>query len=682
MSKSLNERVLILISFRQTNTTLELNHIRQGKHLMNIEKVLVSNFRSFGEKATVIDMDSELTAIVGANGSGKTALMQVLQRMFGVSNEQRTVRRQDFHVPASETTSPSKRTMYLEAIIAFPELDGDTADHSSIPSFFHHMSITDSDGKLKCRLRLEAEWEDDGSLDGYITSKFHAITAFGKYEEEDIRRIQPSDRSRIQLIYIPATRSASTQVSAFLKGRLWKAVNWSKQVRTSFTEQATELNSAFESEEAIGAVTKKLTTRWQELHSAGTNSTPKFRPVDLRFEEFVRKVEVLLHPDENNRDRSIEELSDGQSSLFHIAMIAATLDIENDLLNNADRKDFHGTDLALPSLTILALEEPENNLSPYYLSRIVNQLNSLVTVGRTQAILSSHSPSILARVNPLQVRHFRIEHSLNTTLVNKLTLPESDIEASKYIQQAVKAFPELYFAKVVILGEGASEEIIIPAIAEAMGTPIDKSFVAMVPLGGRHVNHMWRLLTELNIPFVTLLDLDWGRFGGGWGRIKNVASNLIQYGHKPETIFKNINVKGYQYNIDSLDKNTTPDITKTDEWCKLLRSKNVYFSHPLDIDYSMLKAFPQYYKVAPDANSNGPSSNGQPSDAVLGENGTSDYYSNDIDSLRWYRYLFLGRGKPSTHMRVIGAIPPEQLAEKAPEELKALLTSVIAILKK
>lgn len=649
---------------------------------MNIEKVLVSNFRSFGEKATVIDMDPELTAIVGANGSGKTALMQVLQRMFGVSNEQRTVRRQDFHVSALETKPPSKRTMYLEAIIAFPELDDDMADHSSIPSFFHHMSITDSDGKLKCRFRLEAEWEDDGSIDGYITSKFHAITAFGKYEEEDIHRIQPSDRSRIQLIYIPATRSASTQVSAFLKGRLWKAVNWSEQVRASFLEQAAELNSVFESEGAIDTVTKKLTTRWQELHSAGTNSTPKFRPVDLRFEEFVRKVEVLLHPDENNRDRSIEELSDGQSSLFHIAMISATLDIENDLLNDADRKDFHGTDLLLPSITILALEEPENNLSPYYLSRIVNQLNSLVKVGRTQAILSSHSPSILARVNPLKVRHLRIGGFFNTSLVNKLTLPEHDPEASKYIQQAVRAFPELYFAKVVILGEGASEEIIIPALAEAMGTSIDRSFVAMVPLGGRHVNHMWRLLTDLNIPFFTLLDLDWGRFGGGWGRIKNVVSNLIKYEYKPEDIFANISAEGYQHDIDSFDKRQASDLTNIDKWCKSLRSKNVYFSHPLDIDYSMLKAFPLYYQIPPDTGSKGPSPSGQPSDAVLGENGTPDFYSNDVDYLRWYRYLFLGRGKPSTHMRVIGAIPPEELAEKAPEELKALLTSVIDIINK
>ena len=30
-----------------------------------------------------------------------------------------------------------------------------------------------------------------------------------------------------------------------------------------------------------------------------------------------------------------------------------------------------------------------------------------------------------------------------------------------------------------------------------------------------YVNHLWRLLADLDIPYATLLDLDWGRDGGG-----------------------------------------------------------------------------------------------------------------------------------------------------------------------
>lgn len=644
---------------------------------MHIERINLQNFRSFGPKCQSIAVDPDLTTLVGANGSGKTALMQALQRMFGISNEQRSIRRQDFHIPSLEKEIPSKRTLTLEAIVAFPELDDEDGDHSVIPDFFHHMSVTDEGGKLKCRLRLDAEWEDDGSIDGYITSQFRAVTTWGEPEEADFQNLRPADRSRIQLIYVPATRCAVSQVSAFLKSRLWKAINWSEQVRSSFTQKAEDLNESFGGENAISTITGKLTERWRELHSAGTDSTPKFRPIDLRFEEFVRKVEVLLHPDESGRDRSIDELSDGQSSLFHIAMTSATLDVETEILAQPESEDFLGADLPLPSLTILALEEPENNLAPYYLSRIISQISSLVHGLRAQAVLSSHSPSILARIQPTQVRHFRLATESNTTVVRQLTLPDEENEAAKYIQQAVRAYPELYFAKVVVLGEGTSEEVILPSISEAMGIPIDKSFVAMVPLGGRHVNHMWRLLTDLQIPFITLLDLDWGRHGGGWGRIKNAVAKLIEYGVDPREIFgQNLNPLGYQHNLAAFDNSPISDWNNINLWVHWLRGHKVYFSSPLDIDYSMLKAFPDQYRVAPDESSNGPSMRGEPGDAIMGDEGNPEFYANDLLNLCWYRYLFLGRGKPSTHIRVLGSIQPAQLAQNAPEELRALVQSI------
>ena len=92
-------------------------------------------------------------------------------------------------------------------------------------------------------------------------------------------------------------------------------------------------------------------------------------------------------------------------------------------------------------------------------------------------------------------------------------------------------------ARFVVLGEGASEEVVLPRVAEALGLAIDRSFVAVVPLGGRHVNHLWRLLTDLDLPHATLLDLDWGRAGGGWGRIKTACTQLLENGVAPEKLF-------------------------------------------------------------------------------------------------------------------------------------------------
>ena len=96
-----------------------------------------------------------------------------------------------------------------------------------------------------------------------------------------------------------------------------------------------------------------------------------------------------------------------------------------------------------------------------------------------------------------------------------------------------------------MLGEGASEEVVLPRLAEAMGLDIDRSFVAVVPLGGRHVNHLWRLLTDLDIPYATLLDLDWGRAGGGWGRIKTACTQLLANNLTPQDIFgQHLNPQG------------------------------------------------------------------------------------------------------------------------------------------
>jgi putative ATP-dependent endonuclease of OLD family len=59
---------------------------------------------------------------------------------------------------------------------------------------------------------------------------------------------------------------------------------------------------------------------------------------------------------------------------------------------------------------------------------------------------------------------------------------------------------------------------LLPWLAEAPDLLIDPAFVAIVPLGGRYVQHFWRLLSGFKIPYATLLDLDLGRQGGGFGR--------------------------------------------------------------------------------------------------------------------------------------------------------------------
>ncbi|MDQ2188204.1 AAA family ATPase [Alcaligenaceae bacterium A4P071] len=643
---------------------------------MYIEQLLLTNFRCFGPAGTSIDLTSGLTTFVGVNGAGKTAALQALQRLFGITGEQRRLRRQDFHVPAAEPAPPLQRALALEAVLAFPELDEANANAGAIPEFFQQMAADDA-GQLKCRLRLEATWIDDGSLEGAIEQKYWAIRTLGAFAEADCIELKALDRARIQMIYVPASRDGASQVTSFLRGRLWRAINWSQGVRRSFADAGSALNSAFAAEPAIDIVVGAVTRRWQQVHTAGTDTTPLFRPIDLRFEEAIRKVEVVFRPDEAGRERALDDLSDGQRSLFHLAMTAATLDIEANIAANA-AAGFQPGGVPLPALTLIAVEEPENNLAPFYLSRIVRQIEELAAGPRAQAVISSHSASILARVDPAQVRHFRLNPVDRTARVRAIRLPQDQEEASKFIREAVRTYPELYFARFAVLGEGASEEVVLPRLAEAMNLDIDRSFVAVVPLGGRHVNHLWRVLTDLDIPHATLLDLDWGRDGGGWGRIKTACTQLLAVGVAPQAIFAQPSPAGPAADLATFDRNPVEDFASLTNWANALRQHNVFFCTPLDLDYSMLRAFPAAYQVL-EPGRQGPSQRGNPRTAVLGEEGRHDLYGAEQEQLlRWYRYLFLGRGKPSTHVRVLSDQTSQALTAGAPEELRALLTSISA----
>lgn len=645
---------------------------------MQLECLTVKNFRCFGPIAECIDLSPGLTAFVGLNGAGKTAAMQALLRLFGITREQRSICRADFHVPANESIPPSERTLVIEAILAFPELESDHADSTNaVPQFFNQMAAR-HDGKLKCRIRLDAIWTDDGTTEGNIEEKVRIVrTLDSEFEEEHCNKISPVDRRRIQMVYVPARRDGVSQVSSFLKGRLWRAVTWSERMSDSIDDAYKNLNSLFESEPAISSIAEALKTRWQEVHTAGTDTKPLLRLFDPRRHELTRKAEVMFFPTEMGDERSIEDLSDGQRSLFHIAMTAATIDIEDKIINDGGDSGFDCTAIAPPALTILAIEEPENNLAPFYLSRIIHQVLGLTESLRAQAVISSHSASIMARINPEDVRHFQLVNTRKAK-VNKLTLPSAPEDAAKYVREAVQTYPELYFARFVILGEGSSEEVVLPRLSEALGFPIDRSFVAIVPLGGRHVNHLWKLCNDLDIPHATLLDLDWGRNGGGWGRIKNVCKQLIANGTDENAL---LSLNGHEaITLNTFDTFDNSDSEKLKAWLRHLEVFGVFFCAPLDLDMTMLRAYQARYECL-DNGSHGPSENTDAKPAVLGNNGEPHLYERSRAEewnarFRWYRYLFLGRGKPSTHIRVLSQMEETEIAASVPNPLKNLLESV------
>lgn len=651
---------------------------------MKIEKVSMKNFRCFGSRGTKIKLESCVTAFVGGNGSGKTAVFQALSRLFGVTPAQRTVRRQDFHLSVDQQELQSGATLSIEVFFSFPELEGldEDATADAVPEFFLQMTASAPGAPLKARMRLQATWTDDGTPEGNIEEDLRWITTLNDdFEWDDCNRVQAVERGSIQFIYVPAARDAAGQVTALLKGRLWQAAKWSDRFQDETVASAQAIQRHFEREEPARFVSERLARRWKQVHEADTDTIPVLRLVESKFEELVRKAEFSFFPDEAGQERALTDLSDGQRSLFHIALMAATLEVEKDVFAQpADECSFDQEKLRRTSLTFLAIEEPENSLSPFFLSRIVAQAREIGALSSAQVALSSHSPAILSRLDPEEVRYFRLNRRVRRAYVRRLTLPEDNEEASQYVRLAVRAYPELYFARFVILGEGDSERLVIPRIAEAMGVQLDPSFVPIVPLGGRFVSHFWKLLNDLHIPHATLLDLDLGRAHGGAALIADVVSKL---GENDNDLSENAFVEAGAIDPDDVGDIEDSDLLDEGEdnnWLQALREEGIFFSFPLDIDFAMLSAFPDAYQH-PNPGGRGPRGGANAirdkKAVTLKTGGHPELYNNDYDDeFKWYPYLFLDRSKPETHIAALAHIEDDDLAENAPAELIALIEHI------
>jgi hypothetical protein len=221
---------------------------------------------------------------------------------------------------------------------------------------------------------------------------------------------------------------------------------------------------------------------------------------------------------------------------------------------------------------------------------------------------------------------------------------------------------------------------------------IDPSFVAVVPLGGRHVNHFWRLLFGLGIPYVTLLDLDRAREGGCWARIKYACNQLLAIGLSRERVLRPAELP-VPLTEDEFANMAAWDISddarpRLKSWIGHLETFGVFFSAPLDLDMCMLSSFPAAYQGTVEGGYGPrlPESDSAKYDealkgaveAVFGSkyDATAVYDKSFHDLFFWYRYLFLGKGKPSTHLLALSEIDNASLAVGAPSVLKRLLGCV------
>lgn len=623
---------------------------------MKLHSIKITNFQSFGEKPTEFTLE-EITYLIGPNGSGKTAVLQALCRLFAFDPSLRRVKRTDFHIPQNESSPPDQRTLCIEADFIFPET-ADADDNSTVAPFFSHMRLDGVTGLPRVRFRLTATMD----FIGEIEEKFeYVLTQDGKTTQS----VSRADRSLIQLHYLPAQRNPSDHIAYntnALLGRLLRAVNWKHEfenVRT-LTEQ---INSCLENNTSVQTISDALKKTWEIVHKGSYFKEPKISFAHSEIENILRHMSVSFTPGHDEDIVDFSRLSDGQKSMLYLSLVLTSQSIYHSVRNSEDNS-FDIEKLRPPIFTLIALEEPENSLSPHYLGRVIEALKQTTQHNDAQAIIATHAPAMLRRVSPEHIRYLRL-NSLRTTIIRMICLPDKSDAAHKFVREAIQAFPEIYFSRLVVLGEGDSEEIVLPRILSAKKIPVDSSAITIAPLGGRHVNHFWRLLSQLEIPYITLLDLDVARFGGGWGRIKYANDQLKKF--EPEKILPD------NYTIPEWNSSEY-FILEYEHYLDELEKKDIFYSRPMDLDFSMLKAFPNKFKV--ENNDTLPSQSLV--ESVLGgsHHNPEQYTEEERKLFASYHKLFKLGSKPVNHIQALANLTDEELLNNMPESLSRLANAV------
>lgn len=657
---------------------------------MKIESITLKNFRCFGD-TTTIPVD-EITTLIGPNGAGKSAALLALCRLFGTT--QRGLERSDFHIPplAQGQAPPTTISLAIDVRVSFPELAPNATGGAAVPQCFRQMAIDRPGGVPFCRIRLEGTWTATNLADGEIEERLLWVRSNDEVPQDDHKtEFKGRDRGLIHVVYIPAARDPTQQIkvaSATLLGRLLNVVEWPANLRTDVEQAAGTLDGLISATQAIDTIQKSLAQRWQALHNDTLYATPTLQFTVGELEDLLRRVQVGFGPTPGPAQDKLACLSDGMKSLFYFALVTAAFDVERaaaaKALANTANQEFDVEKLSPPALTVLAVEEPENHVAPQLLGRIMSLLHAVAVAPEGQVVLTSHSPGILSRIDPTNVRYLRLAISpqQRTTEVRRIILPAAQDEAYKYVKEAVRAYPEVYFAQLVVLGEGDSEEIVIPRILRSAGIGLDERAITVVPLGGRHVNHLWRLLAGLSIPHVTLLDLDTERDGGGSGRIRYTCKELLAIGVPRTPLLDTTRGPLSDEELESLelDPNDVPG------WLEELENHGVFFSAPLDIDLLMLEAFPAAYKSVAVRGPQLPAAGSaayitrieKATRRVLGEeSGDGSTYTTAQQALfPWYTHLFLGRGKPATHVLALATLNDAAIEQGLPPVLKRLRAHV------
>lgn len=255
---------------------------------MKLDYLRLYNFQSFGPEVTKLSFE-DTTYIIGPNGSGKTAVLQALCRMFGVNQVLRRVKSTDFYVGINETAQDKQRELWIEAIFSFPETRSE-ADNSTVAPHFRHMRLKEVDGVPTVTYRLSATMDPDGDIEERFE---YVLEVDSQNNDEPLKTVKVplAERKTIEVHYLPSSRDPSEHITYganALLGRLLRAVVWTEEKATIETK-TNEISDVLSTNRSIEEIDSSICNLWGKLHRGDFFKNPKITFFASEIDSLLKK---------------------------------------------------------------------------------------------------------------------------------------------------------------------------------------------------------------------------------------------------------------------------------------------------------------------------------------------------------------------------------------------------------
>lgn len=482
---------------------------------MYIEKIVIKNFRIFDSNGVVINLKTGINAIIGANNSGKSAVIDAMRIVLSISEYKKMLyfTLDDFHInKKGEKAKTAEFDFYLNEV---PNELIDIWDPESPEKGEFHIRFRreeNTKGIEKVRYELWGGKIEGNNIYGefFDAFKISYLNALRNVETD----LNPSKNSKIALLIKSLYNNKTDEqqlVKKFnnLNEEILSEENIKKaksiinknllEIEKNIFNQKIDLNIVEPNFDSILSTFKSnVISKWTYISENKEFFIENLQ--DAKFTKFIKidgedlylDIEGLLLVDLTEEVKSklqninqvyynISQNSLGYNNLIYIASVLGDMSQENDGVLSK----------------LFLIEEPEAHLHPQ-LQKLLQLFfeNKCKELTNCQIIYTSHSPSILSKVDLDNVNILTEYNGIaKCVAIQDTKLDENDKEYMQKYLDVTKS--QLLFSKGVIFVEGISEAIIISKIAEYLGRKLEDYFVEVVNINGVSFK-----------PFINLLSLN------------------------------------------------------------------------------------------------------------------------------------------------------------------------------